>query len=554
MMATLHAYVLRELLKTFALTLVALTAVFTMGGGLYNVLQHEGVGAADLFGFLPMLIPIMAVLAMPVAALFATTMVYGRLAADNEIVACRAAGVNVHRLLLGAVLLGLFVAAFTLLFGDLVVPDFTHRLDRFFRTNLRNFAVHRLQSQGYIALGKGQRFLLTAERAEIPSERALHEKNLPTDPGITYLSMKAPVLLMLDSKDTLLRYASARQGLCQFDGRRLPPEITLYVDRGRDFDLRTMGAQLDQQQIGPIIVPLEFPRKASMVDLRTLRRWQQRPWEVDRLRTEVQKFMAALATERLLADATARLAAGQPILLTDARGAQFALTGTAEPPERQGLTIGGARLTSQDGDPARPHYFDAPRARLSRQRSETGQVLFRLELLRAEGRPVREHHPRTSDYKSGRERASFTWPEPFEVPPHVQAELAAYDAPAIFDPATVLPLSPELERDRAGLLKSGAENRRKMAAVLHFRLGVVASVVVIIVLAAALGVIFRGAQALLAFLLACAPFLLVVILMVMGRQLGEKPGTELLSPLLTWGLLGTVGLVDVAVVRLGVRR
>ena len=47
-MITLHAYVLRELLKTFGLTILALTALFTMGGGLYNVVRSPGVTATSL--------------------------------------------------------------------------------------------------------------------------------------------------------------------------------------------------------------------------------------------------------------------------------------------------------------------------------------------------------------------------------------------------------------------------------------------------------------------------------------------------------------------------
>ena len=90
-MVTLHGYILRELLKTLGLTLAALTVLFTMGGGLYNVIRYEGVSAADVLSFIPLLLPIVLTLTLPIAALFAATMVYGRLAADNELVACRAA-------------------------------------------------------------------------------------------------------------------------------------------------------------------------------------------------------------------------------------------------------------------------------------------------------------------------------------------------------------------------------------------------------------------------------------------------------------------------------
>jgi lipopolysaccharide export system permease protein len=173
-MVTLHGYVLRELLKTFALTLVALTALFTMGGGLYNVLRYEGISTGDLFGFIPMLIPIVLTLTMPVAALFAATMVYGRLAADNELLACRAAGVNIHRLFLSALLLAVFVASFTLLFGDLIIPDFVRRLDHYARANLRDIAYQKLQVSGHVRYESGgERFLLTARRADIPTDAAL---------------------------------------------------------------------------------------------------------------------------------------------------------------------------------------------------------------------------------------------------------------------------------------------------------------------------------------------------------------------------------------------
>jgi len=47
---------------------------------------------------------------LPVAALFATTMVYGRLAADNELTACRAAGISFFAIAWPALVLGFTVA------------------------------------------------------------------------------------------------------------------------------------------------------------------------------------------------------------------------------------------------------------------------------------------------------------------------------------------------------------------------------------------------------------------------------------------------------------
>jgi lipopolysaccharide export LptBFGC system permease protein LptF len=114
--------------------------------------------------------------------------------------------------------------------------------------------------------------------------------------------------------------------------------------------------------------------------------------------------------------------------------------------------------------------------------------------------------------------------------------------------------SQDLSDKRIGLQKAGAKQRRKVSSLIHFRLGFTSSVLVTVLMAAALGVIFRGARALAAFGLACVPFGSVAILMVMARQLGEKEGTEMLGPILTWGGLACVAAADMLILRLGVRR
>lgn len=399
-MVTLHGYVLRELLKTFALALVALTALFTMGGGLYNVLRYEGISTGDLFGFIPMLIPIVLTLTMPVAALFAATMVYGRLAADNELLACRAAGVNVHRLFLSALLLAVFVASFTLLFGDLIIPDFVRRLDHYARANLRDIAYQKLQVSGHVRYESGgERFLLTARRAEIPTDAALEKQNLLTEDGLGYLLVEAPAFLQMKGNH-LVRYASARYGLCQFDGRSTPVQVTIYVDNGRDFDFGGRIVRLERQQLGPISIPLKFERKASMVDLATLVRWRQRPWEVDKLRPEVEAFQLALTRERFLKDCQRRIAAGEVLTLQDERDQTYRISAAGASVDHKGLMLADARVVNLSSDnPDRPLYYEAPQVLLSLSPSVDGKrLLIELHLRTTADRPVIEHNPRQRLY------------------------------------------------------------------------------------------------------------------------------------------------------------
>src|SRR5262245_11274604 len=121
-MRTLHLYLARELLKTFALTAIALTLLLVMGGGVANIFKGEGLGAEELIKVFAFLTPVAVTLILPVAALFSAAITYGRAAADNEITACRAAGINIHRLLLSAALLGLFVTITTYWAWNYLIP------------------------------------------------------------------------------------------------------------------------------------------------------------------------------------------------------------------------------------------------------------------------------------------------------------------------------------------------------------------------------------------------------------------------------------------------
>lgn len=560
----LHGYILRELLKTFGLTLAALTVLFTLGGGLFNTLRFEGINPRDLMTFLPLLIPIAVTLSMPPAALFAACIVYGRLAADNELLAARAAGINIHRLFLAAVLLSVFVASFSLLFGDLVIPDFVRRLEHYARANLRDIAHAKLQSSGYVHYERrnregepAERFLLTARNARIPTKEALRKARLPIDDDLSYLLVEDLVMLQVASdgpNDRLARYASAEYGLCCFDTGSQPLEATIYVNRGRGFDMGGRALDLGQQPIGPIALPLKFPRRSAMVDLRTLARWKQQPWLVDRFAEQVASFRGALQTVRLFGFAHQRIEQGGGLTLVDTEGQTWQITAAEAVEERGALALHDAVIQQLASEGERPLYYEAPVALLQPERALSGQTLLGLHLRERAGAPVRLHNPRSSRYDEGEPRTNETLDPPMLYPEAVIAELAKLPDAALLDPQTELALPENLAERREKLIEEAGALRRKMGAVMHFRLGFASSALVTVIMAAALGVTFRGARALAAFGLSCLPYSAVLLVMVMARQMGEKPATEYLGPLLTWGGLAAVAVIDVVILRVGVRR
>lgn len=89
----LQRYVAGEVFRSFAMALLTITIVFvlfivmTMGTGL-------GLSPFEMLNLIPYAIPGSMPYTVPVSLLFAVTVVYGRLAGDNEIIAIKTAGLS----------------------------------------------------------------------------------------------------------------------------------------------------------------------------------------------------------------------------------------------------------------------------------------------------------------------------------------------------------------------------------------------------------------------------------------------------------------------------
>src|SRR5437763_12820639 len=93
-MSLLHRMILLELAKVFLLSLLGITGLLLMAGIVAEASQ-QGLGPAQILQIIPLIIPSTLPYTIPATTLFATCVVYGRLAHDNEILAIKAAGVNI---------------------------------------------------------------------------------------------------------------------------------------------------------------------------------------------------------------------------------------------------------------------------------------------------------------------------------------------------------------------------------------------------------------------------------------------------------------------------
>ena len=93
MSRTLFWYVFRDLVRIFLMASGALAGIMSFGA-LLRPLTQNGLDGYQVLLLLRYFMPAMSTYSLPVAALFATTVVYGRMSADNEITACRASGIS----------------------------------------------------------------------------------------------------------------------------------------------------------------------------------------------------------------------------------------------------------------------------------------------------------------------------------------------------------------------------------------------------------------------------------------------------------------------------
>lgn len=107
--SVLHRMIFMELMKVFLVALVSITGMILLAG-VVGEATRNGLSPIQILAVIPFLIPSTLPYTLPTTTLFATCVIYGRLAHDNEILAIKAAGVNILSAIWPAALLGLFLS------------------------------------------------------------------------------------------------------------------------------------------------------------------------------------------------------------------------------------------------------------------------------------------------------------------------------------------------------------------------------------------------------------------------------------------------------------
>ena len=499
-----------------ALALLAFTLVMTVFA-VIEPLRKAGLETAQVVALIVYTMPIMLSLTLPIAALFAATMVYGRFSQDNELMACRASGVAVRTLLRPALLLGLLVTGASLWLNNSVIPGLTEGADKALKDNVRRLIYSQFRAQGHVKRGH---LLVHASR--------LHP-NADVVEGIVAADTKDP---------NNVRIVTARQARVVFTPVATAFNDETYVSIQLDEPVLTQSGDPTAISDEELRVPKELQLPSPLKEdpawyswgklLATLRQ----PTRNQEILLALQEIKRSVAGEMLSRRIAARINAGEDY--AGLHGKDKACT----------LSAAGARVVAgraelyaadKDGKRRRVRVVITERGSVRTVEADSAQVLTRWWpvvdsfVISVELTGNAKTNVRRAEEKPGATGPIWVSKEHVKIgglnmPEKLAEEIAKVDPHSLFaDPAEFTRNSGVLRRIKSLKGRDIHKLIGKILGEIHGRLAYGVSCFLLVVLGASLGTLFRGGQVLSAFALSVLPAAAVIVMVLMGKEMVSNP-------------------------------
>jgi lipopolysaccharide export system permease protein len=279
-------YVLGDVIQLFLVTLFAMTS-FIMVALVLHQLYVEGLGFGVFTQLLPYVSTIALQFAIPATLLFSVCTVYGRISADNEIMAIKSAGLSPMRVIKPTLVFALLLSPFAVWMNDVAVSWGAPGIKRVVHHSLEEIIYSKLRANRSYSSQQGL---------------AIHVQDVQDRWLIK------PTFTMYDNVPTTITAARARISLnsvneslmIELDDYELDSKNKLYFNGGKDSHLVELPLSKATQKNSP-------DRSASLVSLRDMTsRKRQLEAETD------------LRQDQLLMRSSIALASGRMSLLQDA--------------------------------------------------------------------------------------------------------------------------------------------------------------------------------------------------------------------------------------------
>lgn len=244
-MRILHRYILAEMLKAFLLALVGVTGVVSFGLVL-SALQSQGLSPTSSLLYMVLSLPAAVYLALALSAVLAATLAYGRLAADNEVMAAQASGIPLSNLFWPSTVLAVLAFAISLALASWPLPESTYIAKR---VGLRD-----VESLFYSTLANGKKINVRqpdGEGFQLVVDRVAGD--MLYGPTLKYRSKREQT------------YCYAPYGRVDFDTQRHRAGLTLWD--AVVFDERGKSIVRGRDHVVSLPLPSELPRKEDELSL-----------------------------------------------------------------------------------------------------------------------------------------------------------------------------------------------------------------------------------------------------------------------------------------------
>jgi len=307
---TIYRYILREVLKLFVLATTVLVIVLAVAAAIKPI--SDGLlGPVGVLRFVAYLCPVMLMVAAPFSAAFASTLVFCRLATDNEILALSAGGFSYRAILMPLVALGLALTLGLWLLSNWVLPDMYSRAKQMVEHDLMRLIVSEIQSGRPVddlpATGD-RRHVLYADDAEemAPTEEMLDRLGNPELPPSRLVVVEGLALGELDPEGRIRGELTAERAAIFMFQRYEETWLTMRLQNVVYYDPMTgnlqdeMGSKMEDVPLGPIYLPSPFRDDPKLMSYSRLRELNRRPDLFDRVRKRKDALAEEIAKTKIL--------------------------------------------------------------------------------------------------------------------------------------------------------------------------------------------------------------------------------------------------------------